>query len=394
MSRDHDDHDHSTDSRTDRDSSTDQTTGHDSAAGRTSDHDSTGFDLRERIDRLAGLEGEGTELVTLTVPPDNAIESVRERVAGEHAGAENIRSKRTRTRVQRALSRIQALLREYAETPTNGLVVYAGVVDGDLVSAVFDDLPAPVAESTYRCDDRFDVAPLEVALEPAETFGLVVVERGGAALGRLVGERVVLVRTVESQVMGSSRAGGQSAERFARERERQAHEFYTEVAETANGAFLDDDPVAGLAVGGTLSSAREFTEGDYLDHRLQERLLGTYAVEYATEQGLRQLIDAAGPALLDADRRAAREHLDEFHTRLRDCDPVAYGDAIDRAIEFCAVDTLLVSSALPAERRDALATAVERQGGDTCVVDAETERGARFSEAFGGVGALLRFPVE
>jgi len=381
--------DHDSD-RTDHDS---DRTDHDS--DRT-DHDSDriDFDLRDRIDHLAGLEGEGTELVTLTVPPDDAIASVRDRVASEHAGAENIRSKRTRERVQRALSRIQTLLREYDETPDAGLAVYAGVVDDDLVSAVFDTLPAPVAASTYRCDDRFDVAPLEAAVAPEETFGLVVVERGGAAVGRLVGERVVPVRVVESQVMSSTRAGGQSAQRFARERERQVHEFYTEVATAVNDAFLGAEPVAGLAVGGTLSSARQFTEGDYLDHRLRERLLGTYAVEYATERGLDQLVDAAGPDLLDAERRETRERLDEFVARLRDDRPVAYGDAVDRALEFRAVDALLVSSALDRDRRDALATTAERQGGETYVVDAETDRGTRFSEAFGGVGALLRFPVD
>jgi peptide chain release factor subunit 1 len=389
MSRDHHDHDNSTDpTGHDHDRTTDRTS-HD----RTS-HDHADFDLRERIDRLATLEGEGTELVTLTVPPADAIASVRERVAGEHAGAENIRSKHTRERVQRALARIQTLLDEYDETPESGLAIYAGVVDGDLVSAVFDDLPTPVAASTYRCDDRFDVAPLEAAVAPEETFGLVVVERGGAAVGRLVGERVVPVRVVESRVMRSSRAGGQSAARFARERERQVHEFYTEVAATANDAFLGDDPVAGLAVGGTLSSARAFVEGDYLDHRLRERLLGTYAVEYATEQGLRQLVDAAGADLLDAERRETRERLDDFVARLRDDRPVAYGDAVDRALEFRAVDTLLVSSALDRDRRAALATAAKRQGGETHVVDAETDRGARFTDAFGGVGALLRFPVD
>jgi len=388
-----------------RDSSDDSTarTSHDRAdigSDRAShdstdrDSDRTDFDLRDRIDSLAGLEGEGTELVTLTVPPDDAVASVRERVAGEHAGAENIRSKRTRERVQRALVRIRSILGEYDATPDAGLVVYAGVVDGDLVSAVFDDLPAPVAASTYRCDDRFDVAPLEAAVAPDETFGLVVVERGGAAVGRLAGERVVPLRVVESRVMSSSRAGGQSAQRFARERERQVHEFYTDVAATVNDAFLGDDPVAGLAVGGTLSSARQFVDGDYLDHRLRERLLGTYPVEYATERGLEQLVDAAGADLLDAERREARERLDEFRTRLRGDDPVAYGDAVDRALEFRAVEALLVSSALDRDRREALATAAERQGGETHVVDAETDRGARFSDAFGGVGALLRFPVD
>lgn len=353
-------------------------------------------DLRERIDRLESLDGEGTELVTVTVPPSKSMTSVRERIAQEHAGAQNIKSDRTRDRVRRALERIRRMLREHPETPEHGLVAYAGVVDGELVSAVFDDLPTPVTESQYRCDDHFDVTPLEDAIAPNETFGLVVVERGAAAIGRLVGDRVVPVRTLESQVMGKTRAGGQSAKRFERERERQEHEFFQKVGELATDAFVDDDEtVAGLVVGGTLATATRFASADYLDHRLRDRLLGTYAVEYATEQGLHQLVEHAADQLLEAERREGRERLDEFFARLREGDTVAYGmTGVERAIEFGAVETALLASTLPRERRTELERAVTQQGGDVSVISTETERGARLADTFGQVGALLRFPVQ
>jgi peptide chain release factor subunit 1 len=146
--------------------------------------------LRDRIEQLESTDGAGTELVTVTIPAGDSLAATRERVAREHAGAENIRSKRTRTRVRRALERIQRLLRPYEETPERGLAVCAGVVDGEMVSAVFDDLPEPITESTYRCDDRFHLDPVKATVAPGETFGLVVVERGRAAVGRLLGDRV------------------------------------------------------------------------------------------------------------------------------------------------------------------------------------------------------------
>ncbi len=349
---------------------------------------------RDRLDRIATLDGEGTELVTLTVPPDAALGSVRSRIADEHASAEGIKSDRTRDRVRRALDRVERVLRRYETTPESGLAVFAGVVDGELVSHVFDDLPRPIAASTYRCDDRFHLEPVREAIAPGETFGLLVVERGGAAVGRLVGDRVEPVRVFESRVMQSSRAGGQSAKRFARERERQAHEFYEEVGAVAAEAFLEPEPVDGLVVGGTLSTARRFVDDGYLDHRLQERLLGTYGVEYATERGLHELVEAAGDELLDAERRESRERLAEFFERLRDDDRVTYGrDALDRAIEYGAVDVALVATSVPREDREAIETAVEAKGGAVCVVSTDTDRGDRFARAFDGVGALLRFPV-
>ncbi|MWG34240.1 peptide chain release factor aRF-1 [Halomarina oriensis] len=365
--------------------STDETTSSD----RTTDRN-----LTDRIAHLDSLHGEGTELVTVSVPPGKSLRTVRARIADEYASAEHIRSKRTRERVQRALDRVQRTLRAYDGTPENGLVAYAGVVDGDLHSFVFDDLPRPVAESTYRCADRFDVGPLETVVAPEATFGLVVVERGGAAVGRLVGERVVPVWTGDSRVMGKTRAGGQSAQRFARERERQTQEFFERVARVAADAFLGEAPVAGLVVGGTLTTADRFVADGHLDHRLRERLLGTYPVEYATEQGLDRLVEQASEQLLDAEQRAARDRLDRFYAGLRDDGAVTYGEGdVERATEFGAVDTLLVASTVARETRERLDSAVEERGGETVLVAADTERGAGFADTF-GVGALLRFPVD
>jgi len=75
-------------------------------------------------------------------------------------------------------------------------------------------------------------------------------------------------------------------------------------------------------------------------------------------------------------------------------DPVTYGTTeVERALEFGAVETALVSASLDGERRDELEAAVFDQGGETVVVSDETGDGARFDAASGGVAALLRFPV-
>ena len=354
------------------------------------------YDLRDRIEHLESLTGDGTELVTVTVPNGKSLGSIRERIAQEYASAENIKSDQTQDHVQQALKRVQRILRRYERTPETGFVVYAGVVDGDLISTVFDDLPTPVAESTYRCDDHFDLTPLVESITPNETFGLIVIERGGAAIGRLVGERIIPIRTFESQVMGKSRAGGQSAQRFERDRERQVHEFFQQVGAIATDAFTGDEgTVTGLVVGGTLATAKRFVSAGYLDHRLHNRLLGTYSVEYATVQGLDQLVEKADEQLLDAEQREGRERLDEFYSRLRDGELVAYGaEEVERATEFGAVESVLIASTVPRDQRGELETAVEQQGGDGYVIDSDTERGSRFVTAFSGVGALLRFPVK
>jgi peptide chain release factor subunit 1 len=353
------------------------------------------YELRDRIESVQNTEGEGTELVTLSIPAEKDLHSIRQRIKQEYAGAENIKSDQTRNRVQQALGRVRRVIRRYEHTPPNGLVVYAGVVDGELTEFIFDDLPAPVTESRYECAAEFVTEPIEHVLEPENTYGLLIVERGGAALGELHGDTVVPIRTIDSQVMGKTRAGGQSAQRFARERERQKHEFFEKVADAAHSAFVRDTVVDGLLLGGTTITASEFADGDYLNHQLHDRILGTYSVDHATEQGLSNLVERGQEAILDADRREARESLDRFYTGLAEDGPVTYGpENVSQAIEYGAVEALLVSEELATTLIREYEQRVEEYGGDVIVVPPDFEQGEQLGSVFGGVAALLRFPIE
>lgn len=349
-------------------------------------------ELEAIIDQLRDHQGDGTELVTVTVPSGQSVRETRKRVVEEYAEAANIKSDSTRDHVQQALDRLKRMLAEYSETPENGIFACAGVVDGDLEAYCLDDLPEPIADSIYHCSDEFYTSPLEACVSPDDTFGLIVLERGRAAVGRLRGDQVITDSELESAVMGKTKAGGQSAQRFARERERQLHEFFTEVGTVANESFIDgDDAVTGVAVGGTLTTAKQFVDAGYLDYRLEERLVGTYSVEYGNEQGLHRLVEIANDVLLSEERQEAQEQLTEFFERLREGKTVTYGAGeVERATEFGAVETLLVS---PKVAEDGLIEAVEQQGGNVAFVRGDSDRGERFCEHFNGLGALLRFPI-
>ena len=354
------------------------------------------YELRDRIEAVQNAEGEGTELVTLSVPASKDLQSVRQRIEQEYAGAENIKSDQTRDRVQQALGRIRRILRRYEHTPESGLVAYAGVIDGDLTEFVFDSLPSPVTESRYECASEFVTEPIAHAIEPANTYGLLIVERGGAALGELRGDRVIPLREFESQVMGKTRAGGQSAQRFARERERQKHEFFEKVGDAARDAFGEPDPVDGLLLGGATITRNEFAEQNYLDHRLQDSILGSYAVDHASEQGLSELVERGQQAILDKDRQQAREALDRFYKGLQEGNQgaVEYGrENIATALEYGAVDTLLLSEELPTDTIREHEKRAEEMGGTALVVSSDFERGEQLESVFGGMAATLRFPI-
>ncbi|WP_440763711.1 Vms1/Ankzf1 family peptidyl-tRNA hydrolase [Natronorubrum sp. DTA7] len=353
------------------------------------------YELHDRLNRLSSASADRDILVTLAAPPNESIGEVRQPVETDYAEASQLDEQSFPKPLIDAVESVRSELNEYDEIPDNGLAIYAGVADGDLLTSVFDDLPVSIDDSVYRHATEFDLEPLEAITEPESTHGLLVVERGGAALGLLDEEGVEPIDTFESEVPGKSSAGGQSAERFERDRERQKREFFDEVAERADRQFLGDDPVDGVLLGGTTGTIETFREEAELDHRLEDRIVGEFAVEYASQQGLHQLAEKGQEAIEERDREAVTETLDEFFERIGDDEPVAYGhDEVDDALEYDAVETLLLSTALEGADLQEFGDRTEAQGGETVVVPDDFPDGNRFVEAFDGVGALLRFPIE
>ena len=370
-------------------------------------------ELHERMDAVAAASSDENDLLTVAVAPDDPLAGVRERIEADHAEAEYLDGDASGP-LREALEGARRRLTDYDGTPEHGLVLYVGVIEDELVEHVFDDLPGPVPASRYDRANEFDVGPIEAATRPPSTHGLLIVERGGAALGRLEGDRITPLERIGSDVNGKTRAGGQSADRFERRREEQKAEFFETVGEAAARAFLDRDPAAegtaadgrgsaadaeptvdGLLLGGTTVTVDEFREAGVLDHRLDDLVVGgTVPVEYASEQGLRQLVDKGRERLGDGDR-AMRDALDRFLSGVGGGDDeVVYGrEETAEALEYGAVETLLVADAEPGETIGDLGERATEQGGECVVVPGDFERGERFREAF-GVGALLRFPLE
>lgn len=221
--------------------------------------------------------------------------------------------------------------------------------------------------------------------------------------------------------MGKTRAGGQSAKRFERKREGQKEAFFRTVGERVERAFLEgggeategsegaeragDAPeptVDGLVVGGTTVTVEEFLDGDYLDHRLRDRIVGgSFAVEYASEQGLRQLVEKAEDDLEAAGREEVRAALDRFFSGLEadaaddESPPVTYGrEAVDEALQYDAVETALVAEGVDGETASEIERRATEAGGECLVVPTGFERGEQFAAAFDGIGAVLRFPID
>ncbi|MEM4781855.1 MAG: peptide chain release factor 1 [Halalkalicoccus sp.] len=355
-------------------------------------------DLRERIETVANASADRTALITVAIPPEEDLDAVRNRIERDHAESEYGDSGPTNSAIDDSLEELRRILREYDTVPENGLVAYVGVVDGEQVKYVFEDLPAPIEEFVYERANEFDTTPLQRMTAPDATYGLLAVARGRASLGRPEGEEGGPAETTANEdadgapTEDNAPEGVEGGDLQGRQAEWKAG-FFDDVAEAAKRTSLGEDPVDELLVGGTEITTEEFV-GDRLDHRLQERLAGTYTVEYASEQGLRQLVERARDHL-SAENRPAREALDTFFERVDAGEEVAYGrEKVDEALTYDAVGTLLLSESVPAEEAGELTERAAEIDAEHVVVPTNGERGEQFGEAFGGYGALLRFEID
>lgn len=376
-------------------------------------------DIAERIERVASMGADDDHLFTLAVAADEPIARGHERLEPNRATADYVDPQRASKPIRQALERARERLEEYDAVPENGLVIYAGVVESEVVDFVFDDLPTPVETGTVAQNNEFDTAPLEsssgAGTDLDGEFGLLVVERGGAALGRLSEGEVTVAEEYDSDVSERASTSGYSEGSYEREDDRRAEAFFDRVADAAAETFLADPAateaspeaaertgdgdgaaVAGLLVGGTSDSAEQFLADDRLDYRLEERLLADpIPVENVSREGLEQLADRGREDVEAASRERVADALDRFYSGVETDEPVASGpEEVDRALEFEAVETLLVTDDLPVERRHGFERRAAETGGESLAVSEDVEGGERLEEEFDGVAALLRYPID
>ncbi|WP_340538363.1 acVLRF1 family peptidyl-tRNA hydrolase [Nocardioides sp. GXZ039] len=82
-------------------------------------------------------------------------------------------------------------------------------------------------------DTAADPAAFVAPLALPEDWGILLVRKGGFAVARVAGERIVASKVGQRHVQGRTKAGGQSQQRFARRRDNQARQAYEAAADHA-----------------------------------------------------------------------------------------------------------------------------------------------------------------
>jgi peptide chain release factor subunit 1 len=290
-------------------------------------------------------------------------------------------------------------LKLYKKTPVNGLALFCGNVserDGvqDLKLWAVEP-PEPVSVRIYRCDQTFITEPLEKIITPSDVWGLIAIDNKTATLAVLKGDSYTIIKKLTSAYHGKHRAGGQSARRFERIVDEQSHDFKKRVAEAAEQSFLPDlSNLKGLVIGGPAIVKDDFVEGDFLHHELRKKIVAVKDITYTDESGIRELINAAQDDLASVTLVHQKMLMQEFMKRLIHDGPIAYGAEADKALSLGAVDTLLISDAVPEEDVDRLYEQAHALGSKVEIVSTDFEEGFQLANTFGGKAALLRFKIQ
>jgi peptide chain release factor subunit 1 len=311
------------------------------------------FRFQRMLEKLEQLEGRGTELVTVYIPPGRAVSDVMNDLREEYGTAANIKSKSTRKNVQDALTKAMEKLKLFNEIPETGLAIFAGNVSvdqpggGDMETYVIVP-PEPINIYYYRCEHRFMLDPLFELMKTEATYGVLVMDAKEATLASLRGQRANIIEDMTSGVPGKTRAGGQSARRYERLRNMHLNEYYHRIGDHMTEVFLNMDNLKGIIVGGPGPTKEDFLKGNYLHYELKDKILTTVDTGYTGAEGVKEVVERSKDFLRDVRYMEEREVVQDFLKEIGEESGLAtYGEKeVLRVLNSVNVRTLLISEGI------------------------------------------------
>jgi len=413
------------------------------------------YKLKKTLETLAKKKGYHTELISLYIPPDKRISDVSNYLKNEYGQASNIKSKTNQKLVMSCITKLQQQLKLFREPPETGIVFFCGAIaysgPGTERIETYTVTPPPGRKiNTYRyhCAAEFDLGPLrDVMLEKA-TFGIVALDRSEATIATIKGSELTILKRLTSGIQGKHDAGGQSARRFERLIEQQAHEFFQRVSEHMNEIYvplIESGELQGILIGGAGPTKDAFVKNAFYDYRIREKIVLVVDTGYSDHQGVREIIEKSEHHLEKLRYTKETQLVQNLLSHLsRDTGFVTYGEKeVRSALQQSAVDTLLLSENLDRLRAiiacpnckyteektlhrnelDALEREIAEKKCPTCqssllniesttdiieelgdlakstgakveVISADTDEGSQLWKGFGGIAAILRYKLQ
>lgn len=312
------------------------------------------FKTKKLLNFLREKKGFHTELISLYIPHDRKLSDVTNYLKNEISESQNIKSKLTRKNVLDSISSLLGQLKNFNDVPENGLIMFSGAIpQGNAPGTEKNEIylldpPEKVTTFKYHCASEFLLEPLEFMIKDHDVYGLVVVDRGEAAVGYLKGSYIKILKDFTSGTHSKHRAGGQSSVRFSRLIEEGKMRFIRRIANYCNEVFLNMNKLKGIFIGGPGFTKIEFVKDESLDYRLREKIINTVDIGYGGKEGIRPLVMKIKDDIKNVKYIREKEIIQKFLGELaKETGKAVYGEEeIRKALNYGALDYLIFSEDL------------------------------------------------
>ncbi|MFX0060984.1 MAG: hypothetical protein ACFFC7_02220 [Candidatus Hermodarchaeota archaeon] len=260
------------------------------------------MDYLKLISKLSSIRSSDRDtcLVSLYVPRNYAISDLIREISDEITRAANIRSLTTRERVNNALKSVLDYLRIQSQrkSPPFGFAIFANAKG--VIAQVNFPKNRPNLKKVFVVDSFFYT---DLLYEPK--YGLLVLDENNATIALFKGGQFEIIKTIRGiQNYHTKRAIIEDFHQLNEEEIR----FLTRVAQDVKEAFIkrfrtvENVLVEGIVIGGLGSFKINFLKENFLDARLNERVLKIVDICYsADEVGVKELIERSQDVLYKFD---------------------------------------------------------------------------------------------
>ena len=352
--------------------------------------------LKKLVKELSSYRGRHTEFISVYIPQGYDLNKIINHLQQEQGTATNIKSKQTRENVINSLEKMIQYLKLYRQTPEHGFAIFSGNVaerEGQQDVRVWSiEPPLPINVRIYRCDKDFKLEPLEAQMITNDVYGLVVMDMRDGVIALLKGKVIQVLKKTHSEVPGKMKAGGQSAQRFARLREGAIKDHFKKVADYMKEEFLHMQQLKGILVGGPGTTVTNFLNKNYITGDIVKKIISKKDLSYTDEFGLQELVDKSADILANEEVMKEKLVMQEFFMNLNmKPGKVSYGMAdVRKKIEMGMVDKLLLSEALSDEILDEFSEHADELGSKVFFISTDTREGVQL-EKMGKIAAILRY---
>lgn len=341
-------------------------------------------ELKQYLEHLKSLKRNGTQLISIYIIGEKVISETSNRLRSEYSTSSNIKDKNTRDAVLGALSKILHYLGTIGNlAPKNGLAIFAS--DAEIIAF---EPPFKVAQSSYKCESKFNLSALEDMLAPQHSFGLMVMDGQECSLATLRGFDLKIIAQVRSMAPGKQSHGGQSSARFQRIRTESIEYYYKHIGEYMDRIFLGIG-LDGIIIGGPGPAKEDFLKLKAFNY--QHKILGCFNTGYTDEQGFRELMQHASDVLKEQEMVMEKAIIDKFMEGIRKDNGVAYGlENVSSLIESGRVKRLIIGDDKVKVYKSLCDKAKEKEIEIIHIGD-KTQEGLQFNLSFRGLGAFKKY---